>query len=127
MRILDLFLAVLFLTMAILQFNDPDPVYWIAVYGGTALLVLGRAFARFSEFWAAVTIGGVVAGIINAVPGGFNFFQHGELGDIFGSMRAGKPYVESMREFGGLLMSFAVLVIYVLRCPHRSQISDPQA
>ncbi len=36
MRNLNYVLAVVFFAMAGLQFNDPDPIYWVAVYGGTA-------------------------------------------------------------------------------------------
>ena len=115
MLILDLFLASLFTAMAVLQFNDPDPVCWVAVYGGTALLSLSKAFGRFSEFWAAITIGGVLAGIIYTVPGVFDFLEYGELHEIFDSASAAKPDVEFMREFSGLLISLIVLVTYVRR------------
>ena len=40
MRNLNYVLAVVFFAMAGLQFNDPDPIYWVTVYGGTALIAL---------------------------------------------------------------------------------------
>ncbi len=42
MRILKYVLAGVFFVMAGLQFNDLDPIYWIAVYGGTALIALSK-------------------------------------------------------------------------------------
>ncbi len=105
----------MFFAMAGLQFNDPDPVYWVAVYGGAALVALSKALGRHSEFWAAVTIGGVVAGLIYAVPGVLNFVDYGSFEELFGDMAASKPYVESTREFGGLMIVLIVLASYVKR------------
>lgn len=115
MRVLNYLFAAMFFAMAGLQFNDPDPVYWVAVYGGAALVALSKALGRYSEFWAAVTIGGVVAGLIFAVPGVLNFVDFGSLEELFGDMTASKPYVESTREFGALMIVLIVLASYVKR------------
>jgi hypothetical protein len=40
-KVLHYVLAALFLYIAALQFNDPDPLYWIIVYVGTAAVELG--------------------------------------------------------------------------------------
>jgi len=115
MRVLDYVFAAVFFVMAGLQFNDPDPVYWVAVYGGSALVALSKALGRFSEFWAAITIGGVVAGLIYAVPGLLNFMDFGSFDELVGAMTSSKPYIESTREFGGLMIALIVLVSYVKR------------
>ena len=109
------FLAVVFFAMAGLQFQDPDPVYWVAVYGGTALIALSKGLGRYSEFWAAITIGGVVAGLIFAVPGVLNFIEFGSFDELTGAMTASKPYIESTREFSGLMIALIVLASYVKR------------
>ncbi len=115
MRILNYVFAGLFLAMAGLQFNDPDPVYWVAVYGSTALIALSKGLGRFSEFWAAIVIGGVVAGLIYAVPGVLNFIDFGSIDELIGSLTSSKPYIESTREFGGLMIALIVLASYVKR------------
>lgn len=115
LRILNFVLAAVFFAMAGLQFNDPDPIYWVAVYSGTALVALGKALGRFSEFWAAITIGAVLAGMIYAIPGVLNFIDFGSFDELPGKMTASKPYVESTREFGGLLIALIVLASYVKR------------
>lgn len=115
MRVLNFVLAGVFVVFAGLHFNDPDPIYWVAIYGGTALVALAKALGRYSEFWAAVVIGGVIAGIMIAIPGVLNFVDYGSLDELFGKMTAAKPYVESTREFGGLLIALIVLVSYVKR------------
>jgi hypothetical protein len=115
MRILNYAFAALFFAMAGLQFNDPDPIYWVAVYGGAALVALSKALGRYSEFWAAIVIGGVVAGLIYAVPGVLNFIDFGSFEELTGKMTSSKPYIESTREFGGLLIVLFVLASYVKR------------
>ncbi len=115
MRIMNYLFAGAFFVMAGLQFNDPDPIYWVAVYGGTALIALGKGLGRYSEFWAAIAIGGVVAGLIYAVPGVLNFIDFGSLDELTGKMSASKPYIESTREFAGLMIALIVLASYVKR------------
>jgi hypothetical protein len=115
MRVLNYIFAAVFFLMAGLQFNDPDPVYWVAVYGGTALVALGKALGRYSDFWAALTIGGVLAGMIYAFPGVLNFVDFGTFDELLGAMSSTKPYVESTREFAGLLLALIVLASYVKR------------
>lgn len=115
MRNLNYVLAVVFFAMAGLQFNDPDPIYWVAVYGGTALIALSKGLGRYSEFWAAITIGGVVAGLIYAAPGVLNFIEFGSVDDLTGVLTSSKPYIESTREFSGLMIALIVLASYVKR------------
>ena len=106
--------ALLFFFIGVLQLNDPDPIYWVAVYGGTALIALAKALGRYSDFWAAVAIGAVLAGILQAIPFFIEYLQAGEFGSIFGEMRD-RDFVEPTREFGGLLIALALLVYYVKR------------
>ena len=37
MKIVNILLAIMFLAFTYLQFNDPDPVIWILIYGAMAL------------------------------------------------------------------------------------------
>jgi len=102
-------LAGLALVAAALQFNDPDPVYWIAVYTGTAAVIAGKGLGRLSRFWAAVVIGGTVAGMLMTVGGFGAYLQSGNFVSIFGDMLASPPYVEETREFLGLALALAAL------------------
>jgi len=77
MRSLNYMFAGVFFVMAGLQVNDPDPIYWVAIYSGMALIALSKGLGRYSEFWATITVGRVVAGLINAIPGVLNFFNFG--------------------------------------------------
>lgn len=115
MRILHFVFAAVFFAMAGLQFNDPDPIYWVAVYSSTALIAISKALGRYSEFWAAIVIGAVVAGLIFAVPGVLNFIEYGTFEELTGKMTVSKSYIESTREFGGLFIALIVLASYVKR------------
>jgi len=103
-------LAALSLVSAGLQFNDPDPIYWVLVYSGTAVVIAARSVDRFNRFWAAVVIGSVIAGLLMTVSGFGAYLQSGDFGSVYGAMLESKPYVEETREFLGLAMSLAALV-----------------
>jgi len=100
---------------AVLQINDPDPVYWVAVYGLGAAVPLMHAFGRQARFLAALTIGMIVSGMIYAAPGFFEYLQSGQLGTIAGSMDGPDAYVEPAREFIGLLIALAIVGYYGYR------------
>ena len=51
MKALHFILAALFLYIAYIQLNDPDPLYWIIIYAGTAAIALAKGLGRSSEFW----------------------------------------------------------------------------
>lgn len=109
--------AGLFLWMAVIQFNDPDPLYWFTLYAAVAVVALAAALGRPMPRLALVALGGVVAGLLIAAPGFQEYVQSGDWASLGGEMRADKPYVESGREFIGLVIAGAALL--VLR-PRRS-------
>jgi len=110
MKSLHFIVAALFAYITYLQFNDPDPAYWVAVYGGTAATAIGIGLNRYSRFLTDLLLGAVVAGLLIAAPGLLEFLAAGDLAAINDMGRA--PYVEPAREFGGLLIALTVLVFY---------------
>jgi len=109
MRWIDLFVALAFLLMAAVQINDPDPAYWILVYGATALL------GRFTCVGTAMAIGAAGVGLLDALPGFVQYFLSGDPESLTGAMLAEKPWVEPAREFLGLAMALAALLWYLNR------------
>ncbi|MGI9344102.1 MAG: transmembrane 220 family protein [Gammaproteobacteria bacterium] len=115
MKALDyLFVAMLAVT-AVLQFNDPDPAYWVTVYGLGAAVPLMHALGRQARFLAALTIGMIISGMLYAAPGFFDYLVSGRWGSITGSMDGPDAYVEPAREFIGLLIALAIVSFYALR------------
>ena len=114
MKLWNFVAAALFAGFAALQFNDPDPVYWILVYGGTAMAAFAQGLGRHSRFWTGVCVGAVVVGIISTAPGFGDYLTSGDLGSILDNM-AGGNYIEDSREFLGLALAFILLAIYSIK------------
>lgn len=117
--ILSAFLSAFFLGMGALQLNDPDPLYWGAVYAMTALIPHSRLLQRHygSIFWA--TAGMVFAGLLKSFSGFIDFVALGDWGLLTAPMTDKLPAIEYAREFLGLLFSVACLVGY-----RKSSVSD---
>jgi len=99
-RVFNVFLVILFATAAAVQYNDPDPALWMAIYGSVALcgiLYLGD----WLPFWgptllsAACVIGALY--LLVQVVGGIGFV------DPTGQEMVG--VTESGREMLGLLFT----------------------
>jgi hypothetical protein len=104
--------TLLFLTMAAIQLNDPDPLYWVAVYLVTAVLSGGLCFGSRLETLSKVTIGMAMAGLFISGPGVIEYFTAEDYTSIYGKMLGEKPYVESAREFGGLFIVAVYLTLF---------------
>lgn len=101
-------IGALFLYIVYIQFNDPDPFYWIVVYAGTAAVAFAGLLGKSSEFWTTILIGAVAAGMIVATPGLVDFIAAGDIA-VIGDMN-NAPNVEPAREFGGLFIAFSFLL-----------------
>jgi hypothetical protein len=101
-RVLNGIMAVLFVVSAALQWNDPDPLEWAAMYLAAAtacgLFALGRREAPYvalavcavAVVWAATLLPSVVGRVAPS--------------EMFESMQAKDGMVEVARESGGLLI-----------------------
>lgn len=106
--------AIVFIAIAAVQFNDPDPLYWIVVYAGTAW-VAATAGSRFDrQATTLVVLGMAVAGLLIAAPGFVAYLASGAPLTIANGMDE-QPYVEPAREFLGLLLALAALLWYARR------------
>ncbi len=112
MRIVHAVVALVFLLMAAIQLNDPDPLYWATVYVVVAAIPAARVFEkRLPAIWL-VAGGMVLAGMLMSFPGFIDYLGSGDYGSLGGAMMAEKPYVEPAREFLGLLIAVGCLVAY---------------
>ena len=111
-KIIKLTLAIIFLLFALLQYNDPDPVLWMVIYGFTAVMLLlpikNRTMRR-------VLLASIIIAVVYAcfyLPGVFQWVTSGDLGSITESMQADKLYIEETREFFGLVIAILALVYH---------------
>lgn len=111
MRVVEFIAALLLLVMAAVQFNDPDPMYWIVVYGAAAWVVASHAFGRATGDIASIVLGLIIAGLMIAAPGFWDYIRSGDLASISGEMAGSSSFVESAREFLGLIIALAALLI----------------
>ena len=108
MKVVPAILTVLFALFAIVQFNDPDPWAWIAMYGFVAVVAGFAAFGRFQPYVILAGLAVVVIWMVTLVPDFIHWVQMG-MPTITGSMKATEPHIELTREFLGLLLCGAAL------------------
>lgn len=112
MKAFNIICCILFLISAGLQYNDVDPLLWIALYGYGAWACYMAARDRYL-IWSYVL--GIVVYLAFVVyylifkHGAIEWFQHHAAKDLVQSMKADKPWIEETREVLGLLILVAVL------------------
>jgi hypothetical protein len=104
-------MALLFLISALVQFNDPDPVRWILIYG-LASVVSGWGM-RGRVSWPGPAVVGAAAlvwaaTLVPAVVGKVGF------GEMFESVQMHDVRVERGREMGGLLIISAWMAVLLI-------------
>jgi hypothetical protein len=116
MKIFNIICVILFVIFAALQYNDPDPYVWIPIYLYTAVLCW---LAARNKYYPKLMLAGVA---VYALYGLYLFFTNDGVVDwvtkhhaenIAGQMKASTPWIEDTREFFGLcLVSAALLINY---------------
>ena len=112
LRIINIVLTIWFVLNMVVQFNDPDPLFWMLVYGGVAIIA---AFALFDKFNVPVIVtafGVCLGGSLYLMPSAIELFLHHDAGELITGMSPDRPYVEEARESLGLLIGAAVLVYF---------------
>lgn len=104
-------MALLFLASAALQYNDPDPVRWMAIYGLAALSCLWGL--RGPVPWPGPAVVGA-SSLVWAFTLAPKVFHHVRLGEMFQSFRMHDVRVEQGREMGGLLIVTAAMVVLLV-------------
>ena len=107
-------LALMFVVFATLQYNDPDPLIWISIYGMIAVLMI-------TNIWRRIPVMISIATMVAALAGCY-FLWPQEYQGLSGKMDS-RPNVELARESLGLLIS-AVACLYLwlrgwMRMPKR--------
>jgi len=99
--------AAMFFVSAALQFNDPDPIFWIAIYvaAGAACLATGRV----AQSWALAGLVGLaaLAWAVTLLP----VLREMVFSDLFQAMKAETPVIEESRELLGLLLIAAWMAV----------------
>ena len=105
-KIFGWFFSLLFLFSAILQYNDPDPLIWIAIYVAATALSVGFALGKMGPLLP------LVAGIL-ALAGAFYTFPAPFVGFEFQQGMINNE-VEAGSEAFGLFIVSVVMFVYVI-------------
>ena len=114
MKAFNLFLAVLFLVFAIVQYNDPDPWIWIILYIFVATVSGFAAFGIYRKWVLIAGIGLCAIWMATLLPDFINWIKMG-MPTITGQMKATEPHIELTREFLGLFIVLATLGLHYYR------------
>ena len=99
MRILQYSLAFVFLVFGVVQFNDPDPEWWVRWYFGLSLLCVLDALGRMSRWMWMLPLALGTVWLISIWPEAWEGFGLGE------GLQMKNDNIERARESGGLLIS----------------------
>lgn len=105
-KIFAILFGILFIVSAALQYNDPDPLAWMMIWGLAGILVLAFVFNRVS--YPVLLVAGIAAliGFFYSYPEKFEGFEIGE-GDL--------KNIEEGREAFGLLSIAIVMLVLAIR------------
>ena len=115
MKILNYIMTACFLFSTIVQYNDPDPVVWMLIYGLAGLACVLAIMGRLHWIFPAV-VGGVA--LAWALTIASNVIGKVAFRELFEAFEMKDERVEVAREFGGLLIVtfwMAALVFHSLR------------
>lgn len=114
MRYILVGIGLVFLLFAALQYNDPDPLQWMAMYGFTGVASIFAAFDKYHRWllWIGIVINTVW--MLLCLPAFMEWVQMGSP-NLAGEMKASMPYIENTREFLGLFLCWMQLLWIGLR------------
>lgn len=113
MKWFKILLFLLFGLSAALQFNDPDPINWVLMYGLTAAIALLSFFEKGSRVLELLTMAICLFEMINSFSGLSTWISSG-FPDITGHMENAKPYIEETREFIGSSICFITVIFFYI-------------
>jgi uncharacterized membrane protein (Fun14 family) len=126
MKVLNIIFIVFFLLSAALQYNDPDPYLWMPIYLYGAFLCY-KALRK--EYKPLLFIIGIVIYSSYAIyllldkNGVISWANEHDAENIALSMKVTKPWIESTREFFGLIILIAALAINMVWLSRRRRLN----
>ena len=117
LKIANCVMAAAFLLSVLVQYNDPDPVRWMMMYG--AAMIACILFLLDKKHWYIFAGIGIVALLwaLTWAPGVIGKTQFSEL---FGAWEMKNERVEEAREFGGLMIVVVWMVVLTFFSPGRN-------
>lgn len=113
-KLLSAVTSILFGLFAYFQFNDPDPVLWVTIYGAVFLISFLRLinvyYSRRTILFLLILL--LIYSTVY-IPSVLDYLTQPNKDELFGEMYKDKPYIEESREFIGLLIAIVGLILHV--------------
>ena len=111
-RIANAVMMAVFLVSVALQYNDPDPIRWMAIYGSAAIACLLAGRGR--RPWLLPAVVGLVALIWAGAMAPY-VIPELRFADLMKTMKAATPAIEESREMLGLLIVASWMAVLTFR------------
>ncbi len=113
LRVISAIMALMFLFGLVVQYNDPDPLPWVAIYGAAALASLAAARGHVARWLPGlVALISIVwsAALLPGVAGAVRFTE------MFEEFEMKSVQIEQAREgFGLLIIALWMVVLFIVR------------
>jgi hypothetical protein len=116
MKVIAIISGIIFLLFTIVQFNDPDPLYWIFIYLLTSGFSLAVFFNRFYPRLMLLTIGMYLNAAFGLWAGVAEWFRSPDRSLLFDDIaKMQHIYIEEAREFLGLMIALAAMIYFYVK------------
>lgn len=107
-----LILSALFISFAIMQWNDPDALMWILMYIVVSAVAFFAFKGRHDIRVNAAIVAVLLVTLVFYIPDLSEWLKDG-MPSIAESMQATSPYIELVRESLGLMISLITMLFYL--------------
>jgi len=116
MKIFNLILALIFFSFAAVQLNDTpgDILFWFLIYSLVGFVCAFGAFHKYNMWIIILGIGAAMYRLFRDLPE-FLLWVNNGTPSIVQEMKASTAYIETAREFFGLILSIVTLVYHYIR------------
>jgi hypothetical protein len=122
-KIANWVMLVAFLFSVAVQYNDPDPVRWMLIYGLAALACILKLMGRLKWYLPAAVGAAAFGWAASLAP---HVIGKTTFGEMFQSFDMINTVVEEAREMGGLLIVVAWMGVLVAVSKHSRTAETPR-
>jgi len=116
MKIFNIILALIFFSFAAVQLNDTpgDVLFWFLIYSLVGLVSAFGAFGKYNMWIIIIGLGAALYRLFRDLPE-FLIWINSGAPSIVEEMKATSPYIETAREFFGLVLCIIVFSYHYIR------------
>ena len=115
-RVVNGIMAALLIVFAVVQLNDPDPVFWVALYLLCAAVPLLALFGHRSRPLLGASILFCVVAMVITAGGALEYLPRAGEESLLQDMSPDKPYIEETRELIGAAIALSLVIVATIVC-----------